>query len=106
MTDSSETPSTPLLDTNRSSRLFTIPNLLCAVRIAGSPGLVALGIAEEPYLFLAVYAVLAATDWLDGKLAVYLDQKSRIGPQLDSIADLMLYASLLIGGAWLVREPL
>jgi CDP-diacylglycerol--glycerol-3-phosphate 3-phosphatidyltransferase len=50
--------------------------------------------------------LLAATDWFDGKLAVYLNQKSRIGPRLDSIADVMLYACLLIGGAWLIRELL
>jgi CDP-diacylglycerol--glycerol-3-phosphate 3-phosphatidyltransferase len=49
-----------------------------------------------------MFLFLAATDWLDGKLAVLLDQRSKIGPRLDTIADVTVYACLL--GA-LLRLP-
>jgi len=83
------------------NRLWTIPNALCVVRLAASPGLVLLAIADEPRWTLALFLTLMATDWLDGKLAVWLDQRSRIGPRLDSIADVAMYAALLFAGAWL-----
>jgi len=44
---------------------------------------------------------LAITDWIDGKLAILLNQRSAFGARLDSVADVTLYACLLIGSAYL-----
>ena len=71
-----------------------------------SPGLIVLGIAGQSYWFLGVYLMLATTDWLDGKLAVFFDQRSDVGPRLDTAADVMLFVCLLAGGAWLTWDAL
>jgi len=52
-----------------SNRLRTVPNLLCTVRLLGSVALIPIVLQARSELFLAVLLGLAATDWLDGKLA-------------------------------------
>jgi cardiolipin synthase len=81
--------------------LFTIPNLLCFLRLAGSPVLVWIAWRNHPQLFLIVFLVLLMTDWFDGKLAILLHQKSVYGARLDSIADAALYTATLFGLGWL-----
>lgn len=88
----------------RSNRIVTTPNVLCAVRLACSPALVVLAVLEQPFWFLGLYLFLAFTDWLDGKLAILLDQRSVLGARLDSAADVTLYAALLFGGVWLTWD--
>jgi len=85
----------------RTDQLATIPNLLCLVRLFGSPLLILLAVANQPMLFLAWFILLALTDWIDGKIARIFDQRSTLGPRLDSWADATLYGSLLIGAVWL-----
>ena len=77
--------------------LFTVPNLLCFLRLAGSPVLVWIAWRNNSQLFLLVFFVLLMTDWFDGKLAILLNQKSVYGARLDSIADAALYTATLIG---------
>ena len=84
-------------------RIVTIPNVICGLRLIAAPGLIALALAERPDWFLACYIVLAFTDWIDGKLAILLNQRTTFGARLDSVADVTLYACLLIGGAYLAR---
>lgn len=91
-------------DDSRSNRVLTVPNVLCAIRLAASPALVVLAVREQPYWFLGLYLFLAFTDWLDGKLAILLHQRSVLGARLDSAADVILYAALLVGGVWLTRD--
>lgn len=88
MSDSSATRPGP------SDALWTLPNAICAARIALSPLLVILALRDQRLALLIAYIALTASDWLDGKLAILLDQRSRIGPRLDTIADLVMYASL------------
>lgn len=85
----------------RTDRVVTVPNLLCAIRLLGSFVLVALAIMGRSETFLWLFVVLALTDWLDGKLAILLEQKSVLGARLDSWADAALYAALLLGALWL-----
>ena len=44
--------------------------------------------------------MLLFDDWLDGKLAIWLQQQTR-SATADSVADAVLYATLLFGIAWL-----
>jgi len=81
--------------------LLTVPNILSAIRIAGSLVLAGLAIADRPGWFLGVFVFLALTDWVDGKLAILLNQRTVFGARLDSWADAGLYASLLFGCLWL-----
>lgn len=90
----------------RSNRLVTIPNILCAIRLVGSFVLAGVALAEQPDVFLWLFVFLAATDWIDGKLAIVLNQRSVLGARLDSWADDSLYAGLLFGSLWLHGETL
>ena len=80
-----------------SDRLFTIPNLICGVRLAGSFVLVAIAWLDQQEVFLWLFLFLAMTDWVDGKLAILLNQRSVFGARLDSWADAALFAALLLG---------
>lgn len=85
----------------RTSRLLTVPNSLCLLRLFGSPLLIVLAIADQTFVFLGWFLTLAMTDWIDGKIARYFNQRSTLGPRLDSWADATLYGCLLIGALWL-----
>lgn len=89
----SDTPTRPA----PSDALWTIPNAICVARILVSPVLVLMALREERVLLLVAYLALTFSDWLDGKLAILLDQRSSIGPRLDTVADLVMYASLGVG---------
>jgi len=89
-----------------SNRLVTIPNLLCLIRLAGSFVLVAIAWLNLPETFLYLFLFLAMTDWLDGKLAILLNQRSVFGARLDSWADAALYFALLAGLIRLYGETL
>jgi CDP-diacylglycerol--glycerol-3-phosphate 3-phosphatidyltransferase len=80
-----------------SNRLLTIPNILCFIRLAGSFILLPIAWQGRNEVFLWLFIFLAMTDWLDGKLAILLDQRSVFGARLDSWADAALYAALLFG---------
>lgn len=81
--------------------LWTVPNLLGAVRLAGSPLLVVVAASGRETAFLGLFLFLTFTDWIDGKLAGWLDQRSRVGPVLDTVADATMYAAALVGLGWL-----
>jgi CDP-diacylglycerol--glycerol-3-phosphate 3-phosphatidyltransferase len=86
---------TDSIDSPRSDRLLTVPNALCVVRFAGSWAMLWFAYHGRPRWVVGIFLFLAATDWLDGKLATLLDQRSAIGPKLDTVADVTLYACLL-----------
>ena len=80
-----------------SNRLLTVPNLLCLIRLNGAFLLIPIALQGRNELFLWVFLAMAATDWLDGKLAILLNQRSVFGARLDSWADAALYAALAFG---------
>lgn len=79
-------------------RWMTLPNALCFGRIIGSVVLLGIAFAGQQEWFVGLFLVLALTDWVDGKLAIWLDQRSIYGTRLDSAADACMYLALLIGG--------
>lgn len=90
----------------RSGRWATIPNFLSLFRWLGSPLLIVMGVVGEPRGFVIAYLVLSLSDWIDGKIAVGWNQRSRLGARLDSWADATLYGCLLIGACLLWWETL
>jgi CDP-diacylglycerol--glycerol-3-phosphate 3-phosphatidyltransferase len=52
---------------------------------------------DQSEVFLWLFLFLALTDWVDGKIAILLNQRSVIGARLDSWADAALYAALTFG---------
>jgi cardiolipin synthase (CMP-forming) len=90
--------------------ILNAPNLLAATRLVGSVVAVGVVLAEQPVVFLLLLGFLMLTDWLDGKLAILLDQQTTFGARLDSTADAAMYAVTLFGCLWLrfdvVRQEL
>lgn len=87
-------------------RILTIPNLICFLRIPGSVVLAALAIAGESQWFAGLFVALSLSDWIDGKLARWLNQRSDFGARLDSFSDALLYAALFFGMTLLRRDVL
>lgn len=86
--------------------LLTIPNMITASRLVGTGGLVVLAIAGNAPAFAILFLVLALTDWVDGRLARWLHQRSDWGARLDSMADALLFAALLFGVLRLKNEQI
>ncbi|WP_373324886.1 CDP-alcohol phosphatidyltransferase family protein [Actinocatenispora rupis] len=71
-----------------SHKVFTWPNLVSLVRLAGVPLFVyLLLVAHHDVAALVVLAVGAGTDWVDGQLARRLNQVTRLGQLLDPVTD-------------------
>jgi CDP-diacylglycerol--glycerol-3-phosphate 3-phosphatidyltransferase len=78
------------------SQVFSLPNQLTAARVVLAVVLFGLISLEWWWWCLAVFAVAAATDWLDGYLARLNKQTSSLGRNLDPLAD-----KVLICGAYI-----
>lgn len=74
-------------------QLWTIPNLLSISRIVFLPILYVFIALEMPFAFLIAFVVIGSTDFFDGMLARRLNQVTRIGKVLDTIADMLFYIS-------------
>jgi len=85
-----------------TDRIWTIPNLLSMLRLAGVPLFLWLLLGPQADGWaLVVLAVSAITDWADGKLARLLNQYSRLGELLDPAADRLYIFPILI--AFVIR---
>ena len=77
----------------------SIPNLLTLLRIALIPVFIIffyLPVSYGNQVCAAIFALAAATDWLDGYLARRLNQVSAFGAFLDPVADKLMVAAALI----------
>lgn len=84
-------------------RIFTVPNLLSVLRLAGVPVFVWLLLGPRLDLIALIVLVAAGvSDWLDGKLARWLNQTSRIGALLDPAADRLYIVATLV--AFVLRD--
>ena len=84
-TPAKEAKGVPLYDTDR---VWTLPNLLSFLRLAGAPLVLWLIVGPQADgLAVLVLALGGFTDWLDGHLARAWHQTSRLGQMLDPIAD-------------------
>jgi CDP-diacylglycerol--glycerol-3-phosphate 3-phosphatidyltransferase len=89
-----------------SDRLLTIPNIICGIRLAGAFVLIAIAWLDRSELFLWIFLALAISDWVDGKLAILLNQRSVFGARLDSWADTAVYAALFVGAVMMFGDIL
>lgn len=79
-------------------RVWTVPNLLSFLRLAGVPLFLYLLLGpHEDVWALIVLALSAITDWADGKLARLLGQYSKLGEMLDPAADRLYILATLVG---------
>ncbi len=78
----------PTVDEPLDHGIMTVPNLISGLRILGVPLFLYLILGPQADGWaLVVLLVSGATDWLDGKLARWLNQMSRFGALLDPMAD-------------------
>ncbi|MGQ0775789.1 MAG: CDP-alcohol phosphatidyltransferase family protein [Pseudonocardiales bacterium] len=86
-----------------ADRILTVPNVLSLLRLAGVPLFLWLLLGPQyDLLAVLVLALSGLTDWLDGKLARWLDQSSRLGELLDPAVDRLYTLSTLL--AFGIRE--
>ena len=82
----------------RSWQVWTVPNLLSALRLLGVPVFLWLVLGpEEDTIALVVLMLSGVTDYLDGYLARRLQQTSRLGEILDPVADRLYILSTVLG---------
>lgn len=93
-------PGTPPASTDREAlpdRVWTLPNALSVLRLLGVPLFLWLLLGPEADGWaLVVLMVSGVTDWLDGKLARWLNQGSRLGAILDPAADRLYIVAALV----------
>lgn len=80
---------------------WTLPNTLCVIRLLGSLALLPLAWLGWEGWFLGLVIAVIVSDWLDGKLAILLKQRSVYGARLDSLADVAMYGAILVSLLWL-----
>jgi len=103
-------PSRRELDLERyevtTDRLLTVPNIISFARLALVPVFLwLLLVPRQPWsdlLALAVLALSAGTDWLDGYLARRWNQISRVGQLLDPVADRLYILATVV--AFVIRD--
>jgi cardiolipin synthase len=79
------------------NRVWTVPNALSVLRLLGVPLFLWLLLGPQADGWAVVVLMVSGfTDWLDGKLARWLDQGSRIGALLDPAADRLYIVSTLV----------
>ena len=82
----------------RTSAVWTLPNIISMVRLAGVPLFLWLVIGPEADAWALVVLMLSGfTDWLDGYLARRLDQMSKLGEILDPVADRLYILAAVVG---------
>jgi cardiolipin synthase len=82
----------------RTSAVWTLPNIISTVRLAGVPLFLWLVIGPEADVWaLVVLMVAGFSDWLDGYLARRLNQMSKLGEILDPVADRLYILAAVIG---------
>lgn len=81
-----------------------VPNALSCVRFVGSFLMVGAAVAGGSGWLLPIFALLLLTDWIDGKLAILLGQRTVFGARLDSLADATFYLATLVALWWLKSD--
>ncbi len=82
----------------RSSRVWTLPNVISMTRLAGVPVFLWLVLGPEADGWaLGLLMLSGLTDYLDGYLARRLDQSSKLGEILDPVADRLYILAVVIG---------
>ncbi len=82
---------------SRTDRVWTVPNVISAVRLAGIPLFLWLVLGPEADAWaLGVLVLAGISDWVDGWLARRWNQISALGQLLDPIADRLYILAVVI----------
>lgn len=75
-------------------KLITLPNMLTAQRIVGA--VVLFFISPLSVAFFVIYSICGVSDVLDGTVARARHATTEFGAKLDSCADLLFYAAMIL----------
>lgn len=92
------------MNERRRDEIWTVPNALSGLRLLGIAPLLWLAWRGDRALFVGLLVLLLLSDWIDGKLAIWLEQRTELGARLDSGTDAMLYGAVALSVWWLVPE--
>lgn len=84
----------------RAGGLWTLPNLLSALRLLGVPLFLWALLTERDSLAVAILVASGITDYLDGWIARRFEMTSRVGAMLDPIADRLYIFTTVLGLAY------
>jgi cardiolipin synthase len=80
-----------------SSAIVTFPNALSFARILAIPAFVALVVHRGTETWgIALFGVVASTDWIDGYVARHTGRVSDLGTVLDPVADRLALAAAIV----------
>jgi len=89
---------TEAASTTRSTKVWTVPNLLSGLRLLGVPLFLWLVLGPEAdWWALLVLVLSGVTDWLDGWLARRWQQITVLGALLDPVADRLYILAVVVG---------
>lgn len=89
-----------------SNRIFTVPNLISAIRLCLVPIFLVLLLNGYDIMATFLYALAAGTDWIDGQIARRTNAVSRLGQLLDPAVDRILMIAGVCGLFVVGRLPL
>ena len=89
-----------------SDRVFTVANVISFIRLCMAPIAFVLLVTGHDIAATAVFAVSAATDFLDGQIARRTHTVSRVGQLLDPAVDRLLMICGVVGLLVIGRLPL
>lgn len=89
-----------------TDRIFTVANVITFIRLCMAPVALAVLLAGHDIAATAIFAITAATDFLDGQIARRTHTVSRLGQLLDPAVDRLLMICAVVGLLIVGRLPL
>jgi cardiolipin synthase len=83
-------------DDVRTSKIFTLPNILSLTRILLTPVFIWAMIEGRPWLAFGIFLLAGATDALDGYIARHFRLKTNLGLWLDPAGDKILLTAAFV----------
>lgn len=93
-------------DAEVCNKIFTIPNVISAIRLCLVPIFLVLLMNGSNLLATILFALAAGTDWIDGQIARRTNTVSRLGQLLDPAVDRILMIAGVCGLFLVGRLPL
>lgn len=92
----------------KGENILNVPNVISFYRLAVSPVILALALANNEKWFVILLCISLVSDIIDGNIARYLNLRTHFGAALDNLADMCTYALALLGifrFRWEAIEP-
>ena len=95
----------PLVAQEVTDRIFTVANVITFIRLCMAPVALAVLLSGHDVEATVIFALTAATDFLDGQIARRTNTVSRLGQLLDPAVDRLLMICAVVGLLIVGRLP-